>query len=210
MTLRLVGKRFGHLRVIADGGSILEGREGRRCRTSICICDCGNEHVVRNSQLSSGKTRSCGCLRRESVSLPDGVAADNLAISIIKRNAIARQLLWELTDETVRTFVGAPCYWCGAVRANRHGRGVNKTRSGYRGWNGIDRLDSSIGYILGNVVPCCGVCNRMKSTLSAEAFLAQCKRIASRERISPSERLHEIEVAAVDAPREPREKLGVK
>lgn len=34
-------------------------------RHAICICDCGNRKDVRVSDLFSGKTRSCGCLRVE-------------------------------------------------------------------------------------------------------------------------------------------------
>lgn len=30
-----------------------------------CECDCGNNVIVCASQLSSGKTKSCGCLRKE-------------------------------------------------------------------------------------------------------------------------------------------------
>ena len=44
---------------------------------------------------------------------------------------------------------------------------------------GIDRVDSSKGYHIGNVVPCCGTCNYMKSSLPREVFLNQCKKIAS-------------------------------
>lgn len=31
-----------------------------------CICDCGNEAVVRSYALKNGNTRSCGCLRKKS------------------------------------------------------------------------------------------------------------------------------------------------
>ena len=30
-----------------------------------CKCDCGGSTVVVTSYLTSGKTKSCGCLRRE-------------------------------------------------------------------------------------------------------------------------------------------------
>jgi len=30
-----------------------------------CKCDCGNEPAVRGRDLTSGDTRSCGCLRRD-------------------------------------------------------------------------------------------------------------------------------------------------
>ena len=35
---------------------------------------------------------------------------------------------------------------------------------------GLDRIDSDLGYQLGNIVPCCGVCNMMKNNLSYDEF----------------------------------------
>ena len=31
----------------------------------LCVCDCGNEHIVTSRNLRHGKTKSCGCLLRE-------------------------------------------------------------------------------------------------------------------------------------------------
>lgn len=32
-----------------------------------CICDCGNEKIVRSNDLISGKVKSCGCLKKEKI-----------------------------------------------------------------------------------------------------------------------------------------------
>ena len=61
----VTGQRFGKLTVLEmiypDRKVSKTGKA--KCR---CICDCGNETVVTLSQLSTGKTKSCGCLRSES------------------------------------------------------------------------------------------------------------------------------------------------
>jgi hypothetical protein len=44
-------------------------------------------------------------------------------------------------------------------------------------WNGIDRIDSSKGYVPGNVVPCCTVCNIMKLDHSHAGFIAHIEHI---------------------------------
>lgn len=44
----------------------VSGRKNR-CKVWHCICDCGNEIDVQSTLLSSGNTRSCGCLRGESL-----------------------------------------------------------------------------------------------------------------------------------------------
>ncbi len=55
-----VGERFGRLTVlrIAD-----ERKYGQLC--FVCRCDCGTEKTMTGSDLRTGRTRSCGCLRRE-------------------------------------------------------------------------------------------------------------------------------------------------
>lgn len=54
-----IGKRFGRLTVTAYAGK----RAGmHRWR---CLCDCGNETVVGQTLLQTGKTKSCGCLQAE-------------------------------------------------------------------------------------------------------------------------------------------------
>jgi 5-methylcytosine-specific restriction endonuclease McrA len=50
-------------------------------------------------------------------------------------------------------------------------------------YSGIDRKDSSKGYILSNVVSCCFTCNKAKGTMSEKEFLEWIDRIiAFRER----------------------------
>lgn len=60
--LDLVGQRFGRLLVVEYFGSKNNQRLWR------CVCDCGNEKIVQTSYLTSGDTRSCGCLHKEIVS----------------------------------------------------------------------------------------------------------------------------------------------
>lgn len=55
-----IGKRFGRLVVVAEAESSLGGRANWMCQ-----CDCGNTRIVRSASLSSGFTKSCGCLGRE-------------------------------------------------------------------------------------------------------------------------------------------------
>jgi len=54
----LTGRRFGLLTVLEYAGK----RDGMHCWR--CRCDCGNEAVVGQTLLRSGKTKSCGCSGR--------------------------------------------------------------------------------------------------------------------------------------------------
>ena len=57
----LSGLRFG--RLVALSVTRVHGQ-----RKWICQCDCGNTAVVSPSKLTSGHTRSCGCLQKERIS----------------------------------------------------------------------------------------------------------------------------------------------
>lgn len=47
--------------------------------------------------------------------------------------------------------------------------------------NGIDRLDSSIGYIESNCNPCCNICNWMKYNYTEEFFLDHIKKVLNNQ-----------------------------
>lgn len=55
----LTGQRFGRLTVV-------ERAENKSERTAwLCKCDCSNKVIVPSVYLTTGKTKSCGCYRRD-------------------------------------------------------------------------------------------------------------------------------------------------
>jgi len=54
--LDIRGKRFGRLVVVEE----VEQKNGRRHHR--CLCDCGNELITEQGNLTAGHTKSCGCL----------------------------------------------------------------------------------------------------------------------------------------------------
>lgn len=54
----LVGQRFGRLSVIKKTKIIKDSEY-------LCLCDCGNTKILKESQLLNGSTHSCGCYRSE-------------------------------------------------------------------------------------------------------------------------------------------------
>lgn len=67
-----IGRRFGRLTVTG-----YEGKQNGMHRWK-CVCDCGNETVVGQTLLQTGKTSSCGCLQaevyRDNLKLVDGTS----------------------------------------------------------------------------------------------------------------------------------------
>ena len=56
----LTGMKFGELTVLRKA----EGCASNGGALWICRCSCGNETIVSRSHLTSGHTRSCGCLKK--------------------------------------------------------------------------------------------------------------------------------------------------
>lgn len=81
-----------------------------------------------------------------------------------KNGAIHRGLVFELSETECLLLFAGRCHYCGALpREKRHFNRVVRQ-------NGIDRRDSSIGYISDNCVSCCTLCNYAKRNLSVEEF----------------------------------------
>lgn len=61
----LVGRKFGRLMV----AECLGHKDGKKRNPILyrCVCDCGNESIVRGYALLDGNPRSCGCLQKEIV-----------------------------------------------------------------------------------------------------------------------------------------------
>jgi len=67
------------------------------------------------------------------------------------------------------------CYYCGIEPKN-----IIKTRvfnNGNYSSNGIDRIDNSLGYELGNTVACCKICNIAKNNLTIDQWYEWLDRI---------------------------------
>lgn len=68
-----------------------------------------------------------------------------------KQQAKSRDIPFLLTLEEYSLLIKDPCYYCNGAFGH-----VTKG-------TGLDRIDSSIGYIITNVISSCGICNRIKS-----------------------------------------------
>jgi hypothetical protein len=58
--LQLIGERFARLVVLQRSETSRHGQA-----YWLCQCDCGDQTTVSSRRLTSGNTRSCGCLRKE-------------------------------------------------------------------------------------------------------------------------------------------------
>lgn len=165
----LTGQRFGRLTVLQRIPNLKKG-----LTRWLCKCDCGNTTTTLRHLLRSGHTKSCGCYRKDLISLKAGEASFNQLYSAYSRTAGKRGYVFLLSGDEFREITKQNCYYCGAEPNQRISHGHH---NGDYVYNGLDRVNNSKGYEIDNVVPCCGVCNNMKHAQSQDGFLAQISKI---------------------------------
>jgi hypothetical protein len=85
------------------------------------------------------------------------------AYNVLRNNAKVRGLKVEITRvEFERDFWLKPCFYCDSEA------------------KGLDRVDSSSGYLKFNIVPCCWRCNAAKNNMSLEEFKEHITKIYTR------------------------------
>lgn len=94
-----------------------------------------------------------------------------------QQEARRRGFVFDLDEDTFARMTKQKCAYCGQSPQTIHkARGKVSNAVPYI-YNGIDRVDNLRGYIVGNCVPCCPVCNRAKTTMGKEEFLSWAKRV---------------------------------
>jgi hypothetical protein len=83
-----------------------------------------------------------------------------------QHNCILNRRQFELSLEQFETIVKLPCEYCGTIQD--------------KGFNGIDRMDQTQGYVTENCVSCCKLCNFMKGALDNITFLQRVEHILKR------------------------------
>lgn len=151
----LSGMVFGNLTVLERTGATKNYQAIWKCQ-----CECGNTTEVRSTHLTHGHTKSCGC--KQGYRLQAGEAGFNNVYSNYVRNARVAGREFSITKEQARILFSGNCYYCQTPPSNV----MNRNNNGDFVYNGIDRVDNSIGYTIENCVSCCANCNYLKKNVS--------------------------------------------
>lgn len=181
----LTDQIFGRLKVLRKSDKATPSGASRWT----CQCTCGNTKDVPAGDLKKGSIKSCGCYRREIDR--SGLRAgprkyseyDSLCMVLYRdyiAGAKARALAFDVTFDQFKLLIVQPCYYCGREPQLRYIRANRLRKKEFLTANGLDRVDNKLGYLMLNIVPCCGICNRMKSNMASTDFLTHIKSIASR------------------------------
>lgn len=96
-----------------------------------------------------------------------------------KGHARYKNRVFDLTYEQFKGIVHSNCFYCGEPPQVQQQLVKYSKNSVLVPLNSVDRIDSSKGYTIDNCVPCCKLCNQMKSNIDQETFLAQVEKIHS-------------------------------
>ena len=108
--------------------------------------------------------------------MPEGEAAFRALFKTYRYNAKTRGIAFLLSREQFRALTQQNCHYCGSEPLSVM-RGVTYNRDYV--YNGVDRIDSALGYVPENCVPCCKFCNLAKAGGSYEDFVAYLNRVAA-------------------------------
>ena len=175
----LIGKKFGMLLVVSK--IIKHDTVGNRVIYWSCMCDCGNIREVKTQQLIHNITYSCGCKLyigvHKNKKYSEEEASYRAKISTYKAQAKSRKIEWTLEYNDAIKMIKSNCHYCGREPNNGfnlyNGRRIhqwNKDKYQIK-CNGIDRIDSNLGYTKSNTLPCCTICNFGKNNLTYNEFI---------------------------------------
>lgn len=95
------------------------------------------------------------------------------------RGAHVRGFVFDLSESAFDAVTRKPCHYCGQFSVDD---GVSR-------FTGLDRINTDFGYYKDNVLPCCTICNFMKSRMSYLEFVDHIKKMSKhvlrRSRIAP-------------------------
>jgi hypothetical protein len=158
----LTGRRFGKLVVKKLIGTKNSARHW------LCECDCGGTTQTRGYSLTSGRIGACACGRREKFKIKRQYEtgldpAWYRAYSRFIHCADVRHHDNEISGEVFKEMCLISCWYCGGFSES--------------GVNGIDRINSDLGYLKNNVRSCCKRCNYAKNNMTEQEFGDWVKRI---------------------------------
>jgi hypothetical protein len=131
------------------------GTQGRYTYCKTCGKKIDKEYRIRNKQRISKKRKEYYYINKEKY-------PEKYKFKCYKYWAKQRNKEFELIFEEFSEIINKNCIYCGQEPLN-----------------GIDRFDSSIGYIKENCVPCCTKCNNAKHDMTIEEFKTHIAKIYS-------------------------------
>lgn len=138
-------------------------------------CSCGEEFTKRKYKPYTDAMRNMMCALCRHKSRVQPFQAERQILRRVRDDAKTRSLAFELEIDWFAETIHLPCHYCGSINMNSSLVIINKPngdsfKTPYK-YNGVDRMDNTIGYVEDNCVPCCFICNRAKREMGYDEFM---------------------------------------
>ena len=164
----------GRTRIIKENGLWVDIKDlpsSSNVKVTVICDDCGEERKVCYSTLDyrknssynkNGETLCTKCANKRMSGENSGAYIHgNSQYSFYKHNAKRRNIMFELTIDEFEKSVPNNCFYCDEPS------------------KGIDRWDSTIGYVSHNCLPCCSHCNFIKNNTDPQIFIDKIKKFTT-------------------------------
>lgn len=176
----LIGTSIG-LRTIVGVGE----RTKSNNKTALVRCVCGKESSVEIGHFLAGRYSSCtDCLNKNQIGSFNRAWKGGKHISFTlfsrwRKSAETRKIKWDVTIEYLDSLIenqGFKCVFTGEELTIGHG---GKNGLIVNGSASLDRINSSVGYVEGNVQFVAKDVNMAKQKLTDEEFTSLCLRVSN-------------------------------
>ena len=183
-SINLINKKFGKLKVV----SLNEEKTNQYKRMAAywnCICDCGTICVIRSNSLRTGNSKSCGCNKHKcGKDNPNFTGCQEIGgryWNNLKKQAIEkRKLIFKISiKDAWNLFLqqNRKCALTGMIiQFPPKDNDYSRTAS-------LDRINSSKGYIKGNVQWVHRDINYMKQNYSQGYFIELCNKVVNHKKV---------------------------
>lgn len=175
----MVGKRFGKLVVEMEHSKTRNGHI-----RFVCTCDCGKKSNVLGTHLRQGNTKSCGCDMYKSGSRNKMWTGIGDLSGDFWHNHVVRSAAGVKGRRKIELSITKEYAWDLFLKQNKKCALTNeilifpKSHSDKSWTASLDRINSEIGYLEGNVQWVHKNVNMMKNKFTQEYFIQTCSKIS--------------------------------
>lgn len=128
------------------------------------ICDCGTIKIINKTILNRYTRCSKKCQERHIFSSKESKL--RIRYSQYRHRITKKNKKFDITLDLFKELVLSKCVFC---------------KKEPNPFNTIDRIDSNLGYVVGNILSCCLTCNLFKSNMNINEFISHVQKIKTKK-----------------------------
>ena len=171
----LTGMKFGKWTVIGKGNVYYWNGKINSYKWE-CKCECGNIQHIPSGRLRAGRTIGCKpCFKarqkdRRYYTIYERLFYQRVTNNLNNRTNRGLRISVSIDAQQYYEIAKNNCHYCNAEPVEYSPYKEKESERDVIYVNGVDRMDNTKGYEIGNCVPCCYSCNSMKMDMTVNDF----------------------------------------